>query len=174
VSEQDAIRAARRSLGRQIAGWRLKAGLTQGQLARRTGFDRSTIAHAEAGDRASRDLAEAADKVLCAGGRLTAARDAITAAVAARAGPVHLHGREHLSRVRPARGRPRGRVAAACRTASPAAIGLTRGRRVPLRVPGTAHRAAPSIVRVWGSPPPLGPSPLRGVTALHLEYTPIS
>jgi hypothetical protein len=84
VSEQAAITDARRSLGRQLAAWRLEAGLTQGQLARRTGYHRTRIAHAEAGDRASRDLVEAADRVLGAGGRLTAARDAISAAVAAR------------------------------------------------------------------------------------------
>ena len=84
MSEQEAIGDARRSLGRQLAAFRLKAGLTQGQLAHRTGYHRTTIAHAEAGDRASRDLAEAADRVLDAGGRLTAARDAISAAVAAR------------------------------------------------------------------------------------------
>jgi transcriptional regulator with XRE-family HTH domain len=83
VSEQEAIKEARRSLGRQLADWRLKAGLTQGQLALRTGYDRTTIAHAEAGDRASRVLAEAADRVLGAGGQLTAACDAISAAVTA-------------------------------------------------------------------------------------------
>jgi DNA-binding XRE family transcriptional regulator len=75
---------ARRSLGRQLAAWRLRGGLTQGQLARQTGYHRTTIAHAEAGDRASRELAEAADPVLGAGGRLIAARDAISAAVTAR------------------------------------------------------------------------------------------
>ncbi len=48
----------------------------------RRGYDRSRIAHAEAGDRASRDLVEAADQVLGAGGRLTASHDAITAAAA--------------------------------------------------------------------------------------------
>jgi transcriptional regulator with XRE-family HTH domain len=84
VSEQEAIRDARRRLGRQLAAWRLRADLTQAQLARRTGYHRTTIAHAEAGDRVSRDLAEAADRVLDAGGRLTASRDAISAAVAAR------------------------------------------------------------------------------------------
>lgn len=84
MSEQEAIKDARRSLGRQLAAWRLKAGLTQGQLARQTGYHRTTIAHAEAGDRASRELAEAADRVLGAGGRLIAARDAISAAVTAR------------------------------------------------------------------------------------------
>ncbi len=84
MSEQEAIREARRSLGRQLAAQRLKAGLTQGQLARRTGYHRTTIAHAEAGDRVSRDLAEAADRVLGAGGRLIAGSDAISAAVTAR------------------------------------------------------------------------------------------
>jgi hypothetical protein len=54
-----------------------------GQLARRTGYHRTTIAHAEAGDRASRDQAEAADRVLGTGGRLTAARDAISASIPA-------------------------------------------------------------------------------------------
>jgi DNA-binding XRE family transcriptional regulator len=84
VSDQEAINDARRSLGRQLAAWRLRAGLTQGQLARQTGYHRTTIAHAEAGDRASRELAEAADRALGAGGRLIAARDAISAAVTAR------------------------------------------------------------------------------------------
>jgi transcriptional regulator with XRE-family HTH domain len=64
VSDQEAINDARRSLGRQLAAWRLRAGLTQGQLARQTGYHRTTIAHAEAGDRASRELAEAADRAL--------------------------------------------------------------------------------------------------------------
>jgi transcriptional regulator with XRE-family HTH domain len=79
----EAVRAARRRLGGQLAAWRHKAGLTQDQLARRTGHDRSAIAHAEAGDRASRGLIETADRELGAAGRLTAAHDAITAATAA-------------------------------------------------------------------------------------------
>ncbi len=77
--------------------WPPGAGLTQGQLARRTGYHRTTIAHAEAGDRVSRDLVDAADRVLSAGGRLTAARDVISAAVAARGQAAH---------------RPRGRAVA--------------------------------------------------------------
>ena len=83
VRDQQTTAAARRHLGRQLAAWRLKAGLTQRELAYLTGHDRSRIAHAEAGDRASRDLLEAADRALGAGGRLSAGHDAITAATAA-------------------------------------------------------------------------------------------
>jgi transcriptional regulator with XRE-family HTH domain len=134
VSEQEAIRDARRSLGRQLAAWRLKAGLTQGQLARRTGYHRTTIAHAEAGDRASRDLADAVDRVLGAGGRLTAARDAISAAATAR------------SQTAP---RPRGRAAAT--TASdlppvPAEVVSTVESTCPLCDQRVAVRVAVSLL----------------------------
>jgi hypothetical protein len=53
ASEQEALKDARRSLGRQLAAWRFQAGLTQGHLARRKGYHRITIAHAAAGDRAA-------------------------------------------------------------------------------------------------------------------------
>jgi transcriptional regulator with XRE-family HTH domain len=80
---REAISAARRQLGGQLAAWRHAAGLTQGQLAHRAGYHRSAIAHAEAGDPASRALIAAVDQQVGAGGRLVAAHDTITAAVAA-------------------------------------------------------------------------------------------
>ena len=83
MKDHETIRAARRRLGRQLAAWRLKAGLTQRELAYRMGFSRNQIASAESGAPASRDLVDAADRVLGAGGRLTAVRNAITAAAAA-------------------------------------------------------------------------------------------
>jgi len=83
VSGQDAIRAARRRMGGQLAAWRRKAGLTQREVAYRAGYHRGAVAHAEIGDPVSRDLVEAADRMLGAGGRLTAQHDAITAAVTA-------------------------------------------------------------------------------------------
>ena len=69
ASDREAIVAARRRLGRQVA--------------HRTGYHRSAIAHAEAGDPASRNLIAAVDQVVGAVGRLVAAHDTITAAVAA-------------------------------------------------------------------------------------------
>lgn len=83
MSGQEAIREARRRLGGQLAARRRKAGLTQREVAHLAGYARSAISHAEIGDPASRDLIEAADRAVGAGGRLTAAHDAITAAVAA-------------------------------------------------------------------------------------------
>jgi hypothetical protein len=83
VSEQEAVRDARRSLGRQLAALAAVRGLGQAR-APNPATHRTTIALVEAGDRASRDLAEAVYRVLGTGGRLTAARDKISAAVAAR------------------------------------------------------------------------------------------
>jgi DNA-binding XRE family transcriptional regulator len=80
---REAISAARRRLGGQLAAWRHAASLTQGQLAHRAGYHRSAIAHAEAGDPASRALIAAVDQQVGADGRLVAAHDTITAAVAA-------------------------------------------------------------------------------------------
>src|SRR5262249_56825945 len=69
--------------GGQVAAWRRKAGLTQREVTHLAGYPRSAISHAEIGDPASRDLIEAADRAVGAGGRLIAAHDAITAAVTA-------------------------------------------------------------------------------------------
>lgn len=78
---QEAIGEARRRLGGQLAAWRRKAGLTQREVAHQAGYHRGAVAHAEIGDPVSRYLVDAADRMLGAGGRLTAQHDAITAAV---------------------------------------------------------------------------------------------
>ncbi len=91
----EAINAARKRLGRQLAAWRQRADLTQREVAYQTGYCRSAIAQAEGGEHASRDLVAAVDRALGAGGRFTSAHDSITAAVTA----------ARIERARAARGR---------------------------------------------------------------------
>jgi transcriptional regulator with XRE-family HTH domain len=83
TSEREQITAARRDLGRQLAAWRTKAGLTQQALARRTGYARSTIASAEHGEPVSAGFWQAVDRALGAHGALTARHARIAAAVTA-------------------------------------------------------------------------------------------
>jgi DNA-binding XRE family transcriptional regulator len=81
--ERDQLAAARQELGRQLAAWRARAGMTQRGLARLTGYSRSAIASAEAGQPAAAAFWLAVDRATGAGGRLAAAQARIEAAVAA-------------------------------------------------------------------------------------------
>ena len=47
--ESPELLALRRALGRQLAALRESAEIGQQQVARRTGYSRSSVAHAEAG-----------------------------------------------------------------------------------------------------------------------------
>jgi transcriptional regulator with XRE-family HTH domain len=77
------IEAARKELGRRLAGLRQAAGLTQGQLARRTGFGRSTVATVETGGMlGSGEFWRLADRALGARGELAARREEIAAMAA--------------------------------------------------------------------------------------------
>jgi len=49
VSDSEEIRLMRRELGRQLAAWRRAADYTQAQLARQTGYARSTVSTVESG-----------------------------------------------------------------------------------------------------------------------------
>lgn len=74
--EQSTITAARKAFGRQLAGLRAAAGLTQDDLAGRIDSSRSTIANVETGYQSARPrLCRQCDDVLSTGGVLRAARD---------------------------------------------------------------------------------------------------
>jgi transcriptional regulator with XRE-family HTH domain len=83
VAVNDQVNAARLDLGLLLKAWRKQAGYSQQQLAHRTPYARSTIAGAEAGGPAGRELFEAADPVVGAQGRLLAACDQTAAIIAA-------------------------------------------------------------------------------------------
>lgn len=83
VSEREEITVARRDLGQQLKAWRARAKLTQQKLAQDTGYSRSTVASAEAGEPVSATFWAAADKRVGAGGRLVAHHTRIEAAVIA-------------------------------------------------------------------------------------------
>lgn len=72
---QDEIAAAKRRLGEMFKAWRLRAGLTQPELAARTGYKRAGIQNAERGTSRARALFSAADKATGAAGALLAERD---------------------------------------------------------------------------------------------------
>ena len=78
------IEAALRDLGRQLKARRKAAGLTQEQLARQTGYKRSTVANAELGDRRSADFWRRVDDKLSAGGTWVKAYGDIEAMAGAR------------------------------------------------------------------------------------------
>lgn len=80
---QDEIAAAKQRLAQQFRAWRIRAGLTQEELALRTGYKRAAIHNAERGTSRSRPLFGAADKVTGAGGALLAERDQTDAAIKA-------------------------------------------------------------------------------------------
>lgn len=72
----------RKDLGRQLAGWRAAAGMTQAQLAKRICYSRSTLANAETGrDMSIRGFWCDADDVVGANGALLAAFDQVAALV---------------------------------------------------------------------------------------------
>jgi transcriptional regulator with XRE-family HTH domain len=78
MSDPGSIAAMQRELGRQLAALRRAAGLTQHGLAAMAGFSRSTVSLAEIGRQSqARDFWQACDKVLDAGGALTAGADQI-------------------------------------------------------------------------------------------------
>jgi DNA-binding transcriptional regulator YiaG len=74
------VAEARKDLGRRLAAWRMKSGLTQVELARRTRYSRSTVANMETGRRPfSRLFWHRVDAVFGAGGELLAAFDQMDA-----------------------------------------------------------------------------------------------
>lgn len=81
VREPDQLAEMRRVLGAQLAASRQAAGLTQGQLAKATFRDRSTVAHIETGrSRADERFWTLADECCGAGGGLRAGFQAWVAA----------------------------------------------------------------------------------------------
>jgi hypothetical protein len=128
------IDAALADLGHQLADRRKAAGLTQGQLAARTPFKRSTVANAETGARRSARFWQAMDRELAADGVFIKAHAAIEAMTGTRHLPPLPPGEEagpmltvtSLGRC-PHCHREIGQVAH---------IGLT---VVPLNVPGSGH-----------------------------------
>jgi transcriptional regulator with XRE-family HTH domain len=76
------VRVARQDLGRQLAVWRGVAGMRQVDLARRTGYSRSTIAAVETGKQNTlRSFWQRADRALGADGTLMKAFDQVAALV---------------------------------------------------------------------------------------------
>jgi transcriptional regulator with XRE-family HTH domain len=76
VADSEEVRVVRRALGRQLAGYRVAAGLSQTLLASRIHYSRSTIANAEVGrQNAPRAFWQRADELLAADGRLLDAHD---------------------------------------------------------------------------------------------------
>lgn len=81
MRESDAIEAARRALGAQLAAYRRAAGCSQAQLAKLTITSRSSVANVETGrQHVSREFWASADAALHADGALTQASDAVEAA----------------------------------------------------------------------------------------------
>jgi transcriptional regulator with XRE-family HTH domain len=80
LDDNEATAAARAELGRQLADFRLKAGLSQRELAPLIGYSRGALSDAERGrGRISRDFWKCADRALAAGGELLAGFDRIGA-----------------------------------------------------------------------------------------------
>lgn len=76
MADQRAIRVARQSFGRQLAGLRCAANLTQYEFASLVGFSRSTVANIEVGrQQPSPFFCRKVDEVLATGGALRAALD---------------------------------------------------------------------------------------------------
>jgi hypothetical protein len=74
----EAIAAARRDLGRLLAGFRREAGLSLRQLGRLAGYDHSVVAHSEAGrPAAGPGFWKIIDEVLEADGSLAAGHDRV-------------------------------------------------------------------------------------------------
>src|SRR5262245_16500265 len=71
MAESEETRAARRALGRQLAGFRRAAGLSQDRLAPRIHYGRSTVANVEVGrQNVPREFWSRCEEVLGAGGVL--------------------------------------------------------------------------------------------------------
>jgi diguanylate cyclase (GGDEF)-like protein len=73
----------RRELGEQLSNWRKRASMTQQELAKITGFSRSTVANAETGQGGAAAFWAAADRAVRAAGSLAAGWTRIEAANAA-------------------------------------------------------------------------------------------
>lgn len=80
---QDEIAVFKRRLAELFRARRIRAGLTQEELALRTGYKRAAIHNAERGTSRSRPLFGAADEATGAGGALLAERDQADAAIKA-------------------------------------------------------------------------------------------
>lgn len=79
--EPPELTALRRALGRQLAAMRQAAEVGQQQVARRTGYSRSSVAHAEAGRQLlTRNFWKTADELLKADGALLAGYERVQAA----------------------------------------------------------------------------------------------
>jgi transcriptional regulator with XRE-family HTH domain len=83
ASDREDITAARKTLGAQLRAWREHAGLTQADLARRTGYHRTSIGAAERGEPRAAALFQAADRATGAGGALATAYAQTAADIAA-------------------------------------------------------------------------------------------
>jgi DNA-binding XRE family transcriptional regulator len=84
MRESDDVAAARRALGRQLAGRRRAAGYLQRELATLVGYSRTAIANAETGATSSaRQMWERADQVLGTGELFARGYDRIQAQIAA-------------------------------------------------------------------------------------------
>lgn len=81
--EREEIVAGRKDLGRQLAAMRARVKMSQHELARRTGYSRSTVASAEAGEPVSGAFWAAVDQAIDAKGRLVAVHARIGTAVTA-------------------------------------------------------------------------------------------
>lgn len=74
MTDSEEARLLRQALGRQLAAWRYAAGYTQAQLARETGYARSTVSTVESGrQHVARAFWECCDRTLRTGGALVAA-----------------------------------------------------------------------------------------------------
>jgi transcriptional regulator with XRE-family HTH domain len=81
VRKREAPHQARAALGAELDAYRRAAGCTQAQLARLTGYSRSTIANVETGrQHVPRSFWERADAALRTGGTLATAHDELEAA----------------------------------------------------------------------------------------------
>ena len=81
IEEPPELVAMRLALGQQLAACREAAGIIQPQIARRTGYSRSSVAHAEAGRQLlTREFWKTADELLQADGALLANYDQVQAA----------------------------------------------------------------------------------------------
>lgn len=80
MGEPEAVAAARRALGEELAAYRRAAGYAQVGLAKLTRYSRSTIANVETGhQRVPREFWERADVVLRTGGVLASGHDEVEA-----------------------------------------------------------------------------------------------
>ncbi|MGH4016557.1 MAG: helix-turn-helix domain-containing protein [Pseudonocardiaceae bacterium] len=81
IQEPPELVAMRLALGQQLAALREAVGIIQPQIARRTGYSRSSIAKAEAGRQLlTREFWQTADELLKADGALLASYEQVLAA----------------------------------------------------------------------------------------------